>query len=96
MDDHEARLKRLRMRSWRRGTREMDLILGPFADSELAVLDALALDAYERLLEENDQDLYPWVTARLRGDRAGPEGHAAMLDRIAAHSAGRLMEIRGA
>ena len=34
MDDHEARLKRLRMRSWRRGTREMDLILGPFADTQ--------------------------------------------------------------
>ena len=96
MDDHEARLKRLRMRSWRRGTREMDLILGPFADSELAALEPTALDAYERLLEENDQDLYPWVTARLRGDGGGPEAHAAMLDRIAAHASGRLREIRGA
>ena len=32
----ETRLKRLRMRSWRRGVKEMDLILGPFSDSELA------------------------------------------------------------
>lgn len=96
MDEREARLKRLRMRSWRRGTREMDLILGPFADAELDRLDDAALAAYERLIEENDQDLYPWVTARLRGGTAGPAGHAAMLDRIAVHASGRLREIRGA
>lgn len=96
MDEREARLKRLRMRSWRRGTREMDLILGPFADAELAGLDEPTLAAYERLLEENDQDLYPWVTARLGGRTAGPQAHAAMLDQIAAHAAGRLREIRGA
>lgn len=96
MEDHGTRLKRLKMRSWRRGTREMDLILGPFADTELAALDAGALDAYERLLDENDQDLYPWITARLSGGTAGPEAHAAILDRVAAHAQGRLKEIRGA
>ena len=96
MDDHEARLKRMTMRSWRRGTREMDLILGPFAEAELAVMDADSLDAYERLLEENDQDLYPWIRARLSGGTAGPQAHAAMLDRVAAHALGRLREIRGA
>ena len=96
MDDHEARLKRVTMRSWRRGTREMDLILGPFADAELAGLEADSLDAYELLLDENDQDLYPWITARLGGRTAGPQAHAAMLDRIAAHAQGRLREIRGA
>lgn len=96
MDEREARLKRLTMRSWRRGTREMDLILGPFADAELASLSAGDLDAYELLIEENDQDLYPWVTARINGGTAGPEAHKAMLDRIARHAAGRLREIRGA
>ncbi|MBB1498502.1 succinate dehydrogenase assembly factor 2 [Paracoccus sp. MC1862] len=96
MDDHEARLKRITMRSWRRGTREMDLILGPFAEAELATMDAGTLDAYERLLEENDQDLYPWITARLSGGTAGPQAHTAMLDRVAAHARGRLREIRGA
>lgn len=96
MDDREIRLKRLRMRSWRRGTREMDLILGPFADTELATLDDAALRAYEQLIDENDQDLYPWITARLRGAGGGPDRHAAMLDRIARHAAGRLHEIRGA
>lgn len=70
-----SRLKRLRIRSWRRGTREMDLILGPFADAELAALGPAALDGYERLLEENDQDLYAWVT----GQRLAPGAHASLL-----------------
>ena len=96
MDDHEARLKRIVMRSWRRGTREMDLILGPFAEAELAAMDGGSLDAYERLLEEHDQDLYTWITARLGGGTAGPQVHAPMLARIAAHARGRLREIRGA
>ena len=96
MEDHDTRLKRLRMRSWRRGTREMDLILGPFADAEMGRLDGATLDAYERLLDENDQDLYPWITARLNGGTAGPDVHAPLLDRIAAHAGGRLREIRGA
>ncbi|KFI27456.1 FAD assembly factor SdhE [Paenirhodobacter enshiensis] len=61
----EARLKRMRMRSWRRGTKEMDLILGPWADAKLATMDAATLELYDRLLEENDQDLYPWVSGAL-------------------------------
>ena len=61
----EARLKKLRMRSWRRGMKEMDLILGPFADAQLANLPDPVLDAYEALLDENDQDLYLWVTGAL-------------------------------
>lgn len=71
----EARLKRLKMRSWRRGMKEMDLILGPFADTALRGLSEDDLDAYERLLDENDQDLYLWVT----GARQGPEPHDPML-----------------
>ncbi|MCB1366245.1 MAG: succinate dehydrogenase assembly factor 2 [Rhodobacteraceae bacterium] len=61
----DIRLKRLKMRSWRRGTKEMDLILGPFSDTGLAALGAQALDDYERLLEENDQDLYQWLSGQL-------------------------------
>ena len=61
----DQRLKRMAMRSWRRGTKEMDLILGPFSDARLGAFDATALDLYDALLAENDQDLYPWITARL-------------------------------
>lgn len=60
----ENRLRRLRMRSWRRGMKEMDMILGPFADDLLNELESDELDSYEILLEQNDQDLYRWITAR--------------------------------
>ena len=63
-EPRETRLKRLKMRSWRRGTKEMDLILGPFSDSELGRLSARELDAYEALLEENDHDLYLWASGK--------------------------------
>lgn len=53
----EDRLKRMKMRSWRRGTKEMDLVLGPWADAHLDGLNATQLDTYELLLAENDQDL---------------------------------------
>lgn len=63
MDEtREVRLKRMTMRSWRRGTKEMDLILGPFADARLGQMEAATLDLYDTLLSENDQDLYPWIT----------------------------------
>lgn len=58
---HEHRLKRLSMRSWRRGTKEMDLVLGPWSDVHLSQLSAEKLNTYEALLDENDQDLMPWV-----------------------------------
>ena len=61
----EIRLKRLRMRSWRRGTKEMDMILGPYSDASLSDLSATDLDQYETLLSENDQDLYQWVTGKV-------------------------------
>ncbi len=76
----EIRFKRLRMRSWHRGTKEMDLILGPFSDTVLAELGPCDLDAYESLLEENDQDLYQWVS----GQRPTPEMHARMIDLLRA------------
>lgn len=60
----EVRLRRLRMRSWRRGMREMDLILGGFADAALGGLDADGLDAFEALLTDDDGSLYDWVTGR--------------------------------
>lgn len=92
-DDIENRLKRLRMRSWRRGIKEMDIILGGFADSAMRSLNARDLDLYEALLSENDHDLYAWVTSRI-GDSAkapaGPAAYGALLDTIATHAAARL------
>lgn len=78
--DH--RLKRLSMRSWRRGTKEMDMILGPFSDERLATMADDDVVLYDQLLAENDQDLYQWVS----GQAAPPERFAAMIDVIAAHA----------
>ncbi len=79
METPEIRLKRLTMRSWRRGMKEMDLILGPFAERGLAALDGARLEAYESLLEENDQDLYRWVS----GAAETPAPHADIVSIIA-------------
>jgi len=62
--DNDARLKKLRFRAWRRGFREADLILGPFADQHVRDFDAAELDWFERLLEVPDQDLYAWILER--------------------------------
>jgi antitoxin CptB len=74
------RLKRLAMRAQRRGILEMDLILGGFAARDLAGLDAGGLDAFEALLDENDQDLLGWVT----GLQPPPPAFAALVAQIAA------------
>ncbi|MEM7074798.1 MAG: succinate dehydrogenase assembly factor 2 [Pseudomonadota bacterium] len=60
----DIRLRRLRMRSMRRGIKEMDLLLMAYAEHRLPALTAAELDLYEQLLEENDQDLYAWVSGR--------------------------------
>lgn len=83
-EDAALRLKRLRMRSWRRGTREMDLILGRFADTALAGLGQDELRAYEDLLAENDHDLYAWVS----GAAPPPARFAPLVARIAGGAAG--------
>lgn len=92
-EDAETRLRRLRMRSWRRGMKEMDLILGHFADGALSTLTDDQQTLYEDLLTENDQDLYLWVTRRVTGNQhadQGPAHFSALLDRIAAHAGQRL------
>lgn len=86
METAEARLKRMRMWSWRRGTKEMDLVLGPFADAHLADLTEAELLAYDALLAENDQDLMAWIL----GQASAPDALAPLLSRIAAFAETRL------
>ena len=62
-ETQEIRLRRLAMRSMRRGIKEMDVILSRFAQVRLHDLDAPLLDSYDALLRENDHDLYYWVSA---------------------------------
>jgi|SRR5690349_6699567 len=64
MTTDDARLKKLKLRAWRRGFKEADLILGPFADSHVSTFSAAELDWFEALLEQPDQDLYGWILER--------------------------------
>jgi antitoxin CptB len=68
MDD---RRKKLQFRAWRRGFREIDLILGGFADRKLESLDEAGLDAFEALLDAPDQEVYEWITEQT----AAPADH---------------------
>lgn len=77
-ETHENRLKRMQMRSMRRGIKEMDIILERFAADNLTAMDAETLDLYDALLHENDQDLYQWVT----GQKPAPEKFSEMISQI--------------
>ena len=77
----DPRRKRLLFRCWHRGTREMDLILGRFADAEIETLSEDELGTLERLIEVPDADLY----AAISSDMPLPPEHAsALFDRIKA------------
>jgi antitoxin CptB len=64
MSTDEARLKKLKLRAWRRGFREADLILGPFADKHVQDFSDAELDWFQDLLEQPDHDLYGWILER--------------------------------
>ncbi len=86
MEPVADRIKRMKMRSWRRGTKEMDLILGPYGDAHLAGMDPAQLDLYEELLAQNDQDLLPWVL----GQTPAPAFLVQIIAEIAAFARERL------
>jgi len=64
MTTEEPRHKKLKLRAWRRGFREADLILGPFADRYVSTFDPDELDLFEVILDQPDQDLYDWILER--------------------------------
>ena len=65
METREHKIKRLTMRSMRRGIKEMDLILMHYAQDKLSGMSDEALDHYDALLNENDQDLYQWCSGQV-------------------------------
>jgi antitoxin CptB len=60
-EDIAMRRRRLRYRAWHRGTKEMDLVLGPYADAHADGLGASELTRLETLMDEEDADLLKWV-----------------------------------
>lgn len=83
-EDAATRLKRLHMRSIRRGIKEMDLVLTRFAETRMRELSAAELDLYEALLAENDQDLLTWVT----GQAEVPARFAPLMEQVRASASG--------
>ncbi len=57
----DERRRRLLFRAWRRGVREMDLIVGRFADVNIDMFDTAALDQFEHLIEVPNAELYAWI-----------------------------------
>lgn len=79
--DLAMRRRRLRFRVWHRGMREVDLILGRFADAHLAELDETDLASFEALLGLPDPEVLGWVTGEFD---VPPEADSLLLRRILA------------
>jgi len=80
-DGLDVHRRRTRFRAWHRGMREMDLILGSFADAQIGALTGDEIDQYEMLLEISDTDFLPMVT----GERpVPPDLDCAVLQKILA------------
>ncbi len=73
--DLDPRRRKVLFRAWHRGMREMDLIMGRFADAEIAAMAEGDLDEFERLIEVPDRDLLGWIT----GEKETPENYATPL-----------------
>jgi antitoxin CptB len=69
--DLDVRRRRILFRAWHRGIREMDLIMGRFADAEIGTMPEAELDEFERLIEVPDRDLFRWIT----GEDDTPENY---------------------
>jgi antitoxin CptB len=72
------RRRRLRYRAAHRGTRELDMLLGPFAATHVDAMEGPELDGLERLLDEAETDLQSW----LLGQTSAPPSDSALIARI--------------
>jgi antitoxin CptB len=75
----DVRRRRTLFRSWHRGMKETDLIMGPFADAMIDKLSDAELDEFERLMEAPDPDLYRWIA---RGEPPPAEYQGPVFQRI--------------
>jgi antitoxin CptB len=73
----DVRRRKLLFRAWHRGMREMDLIMGRFADAAVAELTDAELAAFEHLIEVPDRELLAWIT----GEEPAPAAHDTPLFR---------------
>ncbi len=59
--DRATRLKRLHFRAWHRGTREADMMIGGFLDTNGARWSDAEIAWFEALLDEDDVDIMAWA-----------------------------------
>jgi antitoxin CptB len=85
----DARRRRILFRAWRRGMREMDLVMGNFADQEIAVMSEAELNEFETLLEAPDPVVLAWIT----GEEPTPaERDTPLFARLRAAPAAALLK----
>jgi len=73
--DDDMRRRRIRVRAWRRGLREMDILMGRFVDARVEALPAEALDELESLLDLPDEAVFRWLS----GAEPAPAEHDSPL-----------------
>lgn len=86
-EDIAIRRKRLRYRAWHRGTKEMDLVLGPFCDANIEGFDTATLGRLEALMDEEDPPLLKWV---MRQEEPPEHVDRDFLDRVIADHQARI------
>lgn len=89
-EPREIVVKRLAMRSMRRGIKEMDLILSDFASRRLSDLSDPDLATYDALLSEADLEIYSWIL----GQAEPPEKYADLMVEIGAGAEGLVAPLR--
>jgi antitoxin CptB len=81
-EDLTIRRRRLRYRAWHRGTRELDLLLGPFADATTEQMGEAELDRFEKLLDVDESALQGWFFGQ---SLIPPAADRDLIGRIIAH-----------
>jgi antitoxin CptB len=81
-EDLTMRRRRLKYRAAHRGTRELDMLIGPFAEAAADTMGAAELDRFERLLDEEETELQAWLLGQ---ETPPPTADRDLLDRIVAH-----------
>lgn len=79
--ESDIRRRRIRIRAWWRGLRELDILMGGFVDARVEQLDDAELAELEELLELPDADLLSWLAG---GASPPPERDTALLRAIIA------------
>ena len=78
-DDLSPRRRKILYHAWHRGTRELDLLLGRFADDSIGTLTEGELDEFEALLEVDDRELFGWILGKLPVPDTAPKAVLAKM-----------------